>query len=301
MFDPLNLAVSMRRLFLGSIVLSFFMVSINSFAHQPVMDMAPRWKGGYGFQLRYESYGSDTLLDGDSKVPNPVGVEFFVDKSWFEGVYTFDRSKRITFKLPYIRQVRIKSINAVGVKQKNSGVGDLIIGIPLKKYFNHGAETSNWGFTPSLRFPTGSHSGVYPLSDGSWDLGLDFSYSKETNKFYSYYDLFYWHNTEGERKMREGNEIGLDINWGIHAYHNNNTNSGIFLMWDISARHHDKSNSIALTDASAGSRIHSGPVFILYRETLMFRVEYKLKVYENLQEIGASKGNVLQISAGITF
>jgi hypothetical protein len=32
------------------------------FAHQPVMDMAPRWDGGYGFQVRYESYGSDHTI-----------------------------------------------------------------------------------------------------------------------------------------------------------------------------------------------------------------------------------------------
>ena len=32
------------------------------FAHQPVMDMAPRWSGGYGFQVRYESFGSDLTI-----------------------------------------------------------------------------------------------------------------------------------------------------------------------------------------------------------------------------------------------
>ena len=109
------------------------------------------------------------------------------------------------FKLPFIGQIRTKAINGVGVKQKNSGVSDLIIGLPLKKYINRGSETSNWGFTPSLRLPTGSHSGDYPLSDGSWDLGLGLSYSTESFKFYSLYDLFYWYNTEGKRNMREGN------------------------------------------------------------------------------------------------
>ena len=29
-------------------------------AHQPVMDMSPRWKGGYGFQVREEYHSSDT-------------------------------------------------------------------------------------------------------------------------------------------------------------------------------------------------------------------------------------------------
>ena len=33
--------------------------------HQPVMDMAPRWAGGGGFQFRYETLGSNKLLDGE--------------------------------------------------------------------------------------------------------------------------------------------------------------------------------------------------------------------------------------------
>ena len=34
-----------------------------AFAHQPVMDMAPRWSGGYGFQIRHESFGSDRMIN----------------------------------------------------------------------------------------------------------------------------------------------------------------------------------------------------------------------------------------------
>ena len=45
-------------------------------AHQPVMDMAPRWSGGYGFQIRNE-YS-----------PNVSST------NWFEGVYTRSREKR---------------------------------------------------------------------------------------------------------------------------------------------------------------------------------------------------------------
>ena len=298
---PLKQMLRVQLIIFLSIVLSIFMVSINSFAGQPVMDMAPRWEGGYGFQLRYESYGSDILLDGVSKIDNPLDIKNFVDKIWLEGVYTFDRSKRITFKLPFIGQVRTKTISGIGVKQKNSGVSDLVIGLPLKKYFNRGSETSNWGFTPSLRLPTGSYSGDYPLSDGSWDLGLGLSYSTETFKFYSLYDLFYWYNTEGKRNMREGNEIGFDINWGIHAYHNSKENSGMFLMWDIGARHHEKPNAFTLTSASGGTHVHTGPVLMLYRETMMFHVEYKWGVYEKMKGINTSKGNISQISAGITF
>ena len=121
-----------------------FFISVSAFAHQPVMDMAPRWEGGYGIQLRYESYGSDTLLDGDSEIDNPLGIKRHVKKTWLEGVYTFDRSKRITFKLPYIEQSRTKNVAGVAVKQRSSGMGDLIVAVPLKRYFNKKGKTGNW-------------------------------------------------------------------------------------------------------------------------------------------------------------
>lgn len=283
--------------------LSFFLIFLTNataWAHQPVMDMAPRWEGGYGLQLRYESYGSDTLLDGDSEIDNPLGIERYVDKTWLEGVYTFDRSKRITFKLPYIEQRRTKNIAGVGVKQTNSGVGDLIVAVPLKRYFNEKARTGNWGVTPQIRIPTGSNSGDYPLSDGSWDLGLSTSYSTETYTFYQMYDLFYWRNTEGVRGMREGDELGLDMNWGF-PFRNDQDNSGIYFMWDVTARHHDKPNSKTLTSVSGGTRIHTGPVFVYYKESFMFRAEYKLAAYEKLDGIGNSKGDIFQIGIGLTF
>ena len=75
----------------------------------------------------------------------------------------------------------------------------------------------------------------------------------------------------------------------------------MFLMWTSSVRHHDKPNSFTLTSASGGTHVHTGPVLMLYRETMMFRVEYKWGVYEKLEGINISKGNVFQIGAGITF
>lgn len=275
------------------------LVSVSAIAHQPVMDMGPRWEGGYGLQIRHESYGSNTLLEGDNEINNPLGIERYIDKTWIEGVYTFDRSKRITFKLPHIQQERTKNIGGQGIRQTNSGMGDLILGFPMKRYFNRGAETGNWSFTPSLRIPTGSYSGDYPLSDGSWDVGLSFSYSSETPYFYQLYDLFYWSNSEGKREMHEGDEFGLDINWGIHPLHDNLTNSGMFLMWDVSALHNNRSNT--LTSASEGTFLHTGPVLVLYKESAMFRAEYKFAAYEKIDGVGNSKGDIFQVGIGFAF
>jgi hypothetical protein len=179
----------------GYLLLALVLFASNSYAHQPVMDMAPRWEKGYGFQIRNESYGSDKVLDGDTEISNFMGLERFVNKTWIEGVYTFDRSKRITFKLPYIEQNRVKNINGVATNQKNRGIGDLIVGVPFKYYRNKGAFTDNFGLTPSLRVPMGSSSGDFPISNGSIDVGLSISYNLETPKFYLLYDVFYWINT----------------------------------------------------------------------------------------------------------
>ncbi len=272
-----------------------------SYAHQPVMDMAPRWNDGYGFQVRHEYYGSDKLMNGDSEIANPLGLERFVHKTWLEGVYTFDRSKRVTFKLPYVDQKRTKNVGGVGVKQSNKGVGDLIVGVPLKYYQNKGAFTHNFGFTPSLRLPTGSSSGAFPISDGSTDLGLSFSYSGEDPKYYTLIDAFTWINTEGDRGMHEGNTYGLDINLGYHPYHNKSNNSGAFVMWDVTARHNEDSSAETLTTASGGKRVQTGPLVVLYKDNIMFRAEYKYPIYEKTSSVSNSRGQEFNVGIGIPF
>ena len=276
-------------------------------AHQPVMDMAPRWNGGYGFQVRHESYGSDKLLNGSSEVANTTGVERHVDTTWLEGVYTFRPSLRFTFKLPYVDKWRSRSVDGDLVHQATKGLGDLIVAMPLKAYTNDGPNTHNWGLTPQIKLPTGSSKDDYALSDGSIDLGLSFSYSAEGYpvkskpklKLYQLYDLFYWENREGDDGQHEGDTIGLDINVGVQMNHSNNDNTGTFLIWDISARHSGEASAETRTGASAGTRVHTGPVVMHYRDNLMFRAEYKFAAYEDKQ--GLSRGDEFVIGVGMAF
>ncbi len=265
------------------------------------MDMAPRWEQGYGFQTRYESYGSSTLMNGDSEVDNPLDLKRYVQKTWFEGVYTFDRSRRLTFKLPHINQSRSRNIAGQAVKQVNDGIGDLIIGVPLKHYRNNKAFTENFSLTPSLRLPTGSAKGNFPISDGSVDIGLSLSYSSESPKFYSLIDLFYWINNDGKHGMHEGDELGVDINLGYHPWHSNELNAGMFLMWDITARYNDEANSATLTTASGGHRLQTGPVVVLYKDNIMFRAEYKHLTYEKKSTLSNSRGSEFNLGMSITF
>ena len=288
------------------ILILFFSAGVLK-AHQPVMDMAPRWAGGSGLQIRHIWFGSDELLAYEDQVSNSLGLSHDVNQTWFEGVYTFDRSFRVTAKLPYLEQSRLRPSGAGTVFEQNSGWGDLILGMPLKRYTNASRATWNLGFTPSLRLPTGSSSGDLPLSDGSLDLGLSFSYSYEgypweshpDRLFYQLYDAFVWINGEGERGMREGNVFGLDINWGIKPIFDDETVTGTYLMWDLSARHARSSDT--LTTPLSGSRVHTGPVFVQYWGSTMFRVEWKFPVWERADGMALSRGDEFNIGIGRAF
>jgi len=287
----------MRALFVACVLV----VAVPATAHQPVMDMAPRWAEGYGFQIRQEHFGSNDLMRGSDDIPNTLDIDRYVDTTWLEGVYTFKRSIRATIKIPYIDQRRNATINGVAVRQQNNGLGDVVLGLPLKRYKNRGASTSNWGITPSIRIPTGSSSGNFPISDGSWDMGLSFAYSRETPMVYQLYDLYYWHQGSGERGMQTGDSWGLDVNVGLHPWHDNDSNSGIFTLWDISARHDDAPNARNLTTASGGDRVQTGPVLVYYRQNFMLRAEAKFLAYEHVDGIRLSRGNEFSLSLGFTF
>ena len=212
------------------LVLLFLLVCQQTFAHQPVMDMAPRWSGGYGIQARTEHFDSETT-------------------TWIEGVYTFDRSVRATFKLPY----------------REDGFGDLIVGLPLKKYTNAGPKTSNWSVTPSVRLPTGK--------EGDWDAGLSLSYSAESPSFYQLYDFYAWQDV-----------VGLDINFGF-AFPG--TQSGMFALWDVSVFSSDD-----------GDRIQTGPAFVYFKNNIMLRAEYKALAYEH---DSAWDGGYFSIGFGLVY
>ncbi len=281
------------------IAIAGFVLSADVWAHQPVMDMAPRWQGGYGFQIRQESYGSDNLLSGDSEVENPFDRENDVKISWLEGIYTFRREVRLTVKVPYVDQKRTVVVNGARVQQAVSGLGDIIVGVPLKRYTNEASATRNIAFTPSIRLPTGSTAGDYPVGDGSTDLGMSFSASFENANLYQYYDLYYWKNGDGDRGVAEGDEVGFDANVGWHPYHDNVKNEGVFLLWDASLRYQDRGQNLEGT--TGGKRISTGPVFVYYREGIMLRAEYKYPIYEDLFDTQISKGAEINIGIGFVF
>uniref|UniRef100_UPI00356A70A7 transporter n=1 Tax=Pontibacterium sp. TaxID=2036026 RepID=UPI00356A70A7 len=204
-----------------------------------------------------------------------------------------------SLKLPYVDQSRAVVRDGLAVRESGTGLGDLIVGVPLKRYENKPASTGNIAFTPSIRLPTGSTDDDFPVGDGSIDFGVSFSASFEQADLYQYYDLFYWANTGGERGIHEGDELGLDINIGWHPYHDNLTNTGIFLMLDLSARHEERGRDTA--GVTGGDRLSAGPVFVWYRGGVMFRAEYKTPLYEHLEGTQISRGDEFSIGIGFVY
>ena len=248
------------------------------------MDMAPRWAGGYGFQIQYESFGSDRMRTEDYST---LDSTFFQNTVWFEGVYTWNRSIRATFKLPY-NQISAEKyiVDEASKTSKHRGIGDLILGIPLKKYFNMDRSTINVGITPQVQLATGKSSGIQSSYTG---YGLSLSYSAEDPIIYQLYDMFGWINNDGSKFL------GLDVNLGWHPFHNNQKNQGLFIMWDVSGR-------IKLNrDDSDSQRLFTGPQFVIYKENVMARSVLKYPVYENQDAQKIVTGIIFQTGIGFVF
>ena len=111
-------------------------------ADQPIMNMMPRWDGGYGFQVLAEHTHRSDLKQGDDTIAS--GFTEDITQLHFQGVYTWDRSVRLTFKLPYTVDARREVLGENGEKvvQHDEGIGDLTLALPLKRYFNLDARSA---------------------------------------------------------------------------------------------------------------------------------------------------------------
>jgi len=106
-------------------------------------------------------------------------------------------------------------------------------------------------------------------------------------------------NTRGKKGIAEGDEVGLDVNLGLHPYHDNLTNTGVFVMLDVSARHKDR--GVDTVGTTGGTRISTGPVLVLYRRNVMFRAEVKVPAYEKVSGTQVSYGPEVNVGLGIVF
>ncbi len=220
----------------------------------------PRWRGGYGIQAVYEHRTEDDLLLKDKKVGR--GLEESVDLLHIEGVYTWHRAIRMTYKIPYVLDAERELPDGAGgvMTQNDSGLGDITLALPLKKYFNLSRRSGSWTFAPQLRVPTSDPDGDFDVYDSEWGAGLGVGYETETSSLIFGISAGLW--TYFGREPVEGSaSIDVGYHWPADYF------SGS-LKWE---------NDLAFEDDGSGSYTYrAGPaLYLRITDTLHFRASYK--------------------------
>jgi len=125
-------------------------------AEQPVFGMMPRWANGWGVQTQYEL---EDTADERSQLLH------------IEGVYTWARWIRVTYKIPFIVHGR-----RTGATEAERGLGTPVLALPLKKYFNYDGLSGSWSLTPHVFLPLETTD----LGHSDELAGLSASYAHET-------------------------------------------------------------------------------------------------------------------------
>lgn len=271
----------------GRLLRWIFCSSMASFglvlkADQPIMNMMPRWDGGYGVQFLLEDIHRSDLKLGDAVVGD--GFTEDIQLFHFQGVYTWDRSIRLTFKLPYILDARREVLDLSGGKQvqHDSGVGDLTLALPLKKYFNLDGRSGSWTLAPQLRVPLGGReSNVYSVADRVWGTGLSLGYETETRHVFFSAGLTGW---VFERVEPAELRASVDLGW--------NCRDNMQLLWETDV----------LLDEASQLLVSAGPAYyVRLMDEVHMRFEWKHDFKSRVSRTTADHGNGDRLSVGIGF
>lgn len=254
-------------------------IAVN--ADQPIMNMMPRWDNGYGIQFLTDHLHRADLKQGNSVIAS--GFSETITQIHMQGVYTWDRSIRATFKLPYITEARRERRDGTGGKrdERDQGLGDLTLALPLKKYFNHAARSSNWTFAPQVRVPMGSQKEGYQVAKRLWGSGLTFGYETEVYKWFFYTDFTTW-IFEGDAPT----ELHATIDFG-YTFQDN-----AMILWE---------SDFKWDDADA-VRLSAGPaLYYRLQDQIHARLEWKHDFISRVASDTPSHGNGDRLSVGVGF
>ena len=200
----------MRALCLALVLITTTVGSV--YAEQPIFDEMPRWSGGWGVQVLpeyrsriYRTYESGRLEDTDQKLAF----------AHVQGVYTWHKSIRITAKLPIVlHSERLRGEpDGPAETTTDQGLGDPIIALPLKRYFNLDGRSGSWTLAPQFRIPLGTTHG-YDRYGGAWAGALFAGYETETYDYIIGGNIGAWAST-GKEPLAVHVHFGGGPNWRL--------------------------------------------------------------------------------------
>ena len=252
-----------------------------NWADQPIMNMMPRWDGGYGFQVLAEQLHRSDLKQGDDVVAR--GFTEDVTQLHLQGVYTWDRSIRLTAKLPYVVDARREVLGPLGQKvvQRDEGIGDLTVALPLKKYFNLSERSGSWTLAPQIRIPLGKENDEFEVWDGVWGGGLSFGYETETYDWFIATSAGFWIFEQPEPAEWS---FSLDLGW--------NAREDMQILWESDLSWDDESKFF----------LSAGPaLYWRWNDKTHIRIEWKPDFVSRVTSSRPDHGNGDRFSAGIGF
>ena len=249
-------------------------------ADEPIFNMMPRWDRGWGFQMLEEYRHENDLLLGEGVKHR--GFTEDIHLMHLQGVYTWDKSIRLTAKLPYVLDARREMPDGLGGKsiERDHGIGDLTLALPLKSYFNHDGSSGAWTFKPLLRVPLAGDDN-YEVYDNEWGHGVGVGYHVETAKWHFETGVSGWLYHENEPFESFST---IDIGLNFEALGSNGT-----LLWETDF-HFEDDESRTL---SAGPALYWN-----VNDTVHLKFEWKHDFYDRQGVLDHGNGDTFRFGIG---
>jgi hypothetical protein len=271
------------RLFIWAWALLTLTCASQLLADEPIMNEMPRWAGGWGIQTVWEHRTERDLLLGGRKANEGFSEE--VNILHLEGVYTWKKSIRLSAKLPYVMNARREMPDGFGGKkvQRDQGIGDFTLALPLKKYFNLDGRSASWTFKPMLRIPLAGN-GEYEVYDNEWGTGLGLGYGSETARWYFLIDTSGW-VFHGDEPFES--HSSLDLGYNFEARGSNGT-----ILWETDFHYED----------DGSETLSAGPAFYWnVNDTTHLRLAWQHDFHDRQGVLDHGNGDAFKLSIGWVF
>ncbi|MDB4473432.1 hypothetical protein N9023_00355 [Opitutaceae bacterium] len=260
-----------------------WMTGASILADQPVFNEMPRWDNGWGVQFVGEQRREKDLMSGGQVVASGFSEE--VDLLHIEGVYTWDKTIRLTAKLPLVMDAERQFPDGAGGKrfEHDEGVGDATLALPLKKYFNLDGRSGSWTLAPQIRVPMGV-ADSYDVYNRDWGTGFSAGYETETYRYLVSIGIDGWVFEGDAPALASGHlDLGLNFNLGKLSGH---------VKWET--------DFISKEDGT--EKLYIGPhLYLKITDTIHTQLMYKREAHARRNQLDHGNGTITRLGIAFVF